>query len=141
MKRLIVIVLAVVVFLGAGYFAASKVWGFPMFGVVSSKESKKEPEIKTSMVSLGQFMTNLVDHGRYIRVTVDLEIDSAKSADVTGKTSEFKTDVYALLRSKTYAELTGEGGLRTLQTEIKARLEAKSPGVILNVFFSEFIVQ
>lgn len=140
MKKVIIIVLAVVVFLGAGYFAASKVWGFPMFGG-SAKETKKEPEIKVSMVSLGQFMTNLVDHGRYIRVTVDLEIDTAKSADVTTKTSEFKTDVYALLRSKTYTELTGEGGLRSLQAEIKSKLDAKCPDTILNVYFSEFIVQ
>jgi flagellar basal body-associated protein FliL len=86
-------------------------------------------------------MTNLSDHNRYIRVTVDLEIDSSKSQEITDKVSELKTDVYGLLRSKTYAELTGEDGLRNLQKEIKARLDAKFSGIVRNVFFSEFVVQ
>lgn len=141
LKRIIVIVLALVIFIGIGYFAASKVWGFPTFGGGGGRQPRKEQEAKSAMVSLGQFMTNLVDHGRYIRVTVDLEIDSSRSQEVTDKTSELKTDVYALLRSKTYAELTGENGLRNLQTEIKTRLDAKSPKAVRNVYFSEFIVQ
>jgi flagellar basal body-associated protein FliL len=138
-KRILVIVLAVVVFAGLGYVAASKVWGFPMFGGTGAP--KKVEEAKSVMISLGQFMTNLTDHNRYIRVTVDLEVDGSKSEEVTDKTSELKTDVYGLLRSKTYAELTGENGLRNLQKEIKTRLDAKLPGVVRNVFFSEFIVQ
>jgi flagellar basal body-associated protein FliL len=132
--------LAVVIFAVLGYFAASKVWGFPLFGG-GAKEPKEEPAAKSSMVSLGQFMTNLSDNNRYIRVTVDLEIDSSKSQDVTEKTSELKTDVYALLRTKSFKELSGEDGLRTLQTQIKERFEGKLPGAVRNVFFSEFIVQ
>ncbi len=134
-----VIVVAVVVFAGIGYVAASKVWGFPMFGGTAAP--KKVQEVKSTMISLGQFMTNLSDHNRYIRVTVDLEVDGSKSQEVTDKVSELKTDVYGLLRSKTYAELTGEDGLRNLQREIKTRLEAKFAGIVRNVFFSEFIVQ
>lgn len=138
-KRALVIVLAVVVFAGLGYLAASRVWGFPLFG--GSGAPKKAPEAKSVMISLGQFMTNLADNNRYIRVTVDLEVDGSRSEEITEKVSELKTDVYGLLRSKTFAELTGEDGLRDLQKEIKTRLEAKFPGVVRNVFFSEFIVQ
>lgn len=134
-----VILLAVVVFAAVGYVAASKVWGFPMFG--SGGAPKKAQEAKSAMVSLGQFMTNLADHNRYIRVTVDLEIDGSRSQEVTERVSELKTDVYGLLRSKTYAELTGENGLRNLQKEIKSRLDSKFQGTVRNVFFSEFVVQ
>lgn len=139
-KKLVVIVLAVVIFAGLGFFAASKVWGFPIFGG-GAKEPKEEPVAKSAMISLGQFMTNLSDNSRYIRVTVDLEIDSSKSQDVTDRTSELKTDVYALLRTKSFKELSGEDGLRTLQTEIKARFDEKLTDAVRNVFFSEFIVQ
>lgn len=138
-KKLVLILLAVVVFAGLGYVTASKVWGFPMFGKADGP--KKVQEAKSVMISLGQFMTNLTDHQRYIRVTVDLELDSSRSQEVTEKVSELKTDVYALLRSKTYQELSGEDGLRNLQKEIKTRLEEKFGDAVRNVFFSEFIVQ
>ena len=132
------VVLGIVVFAVVGYVAASKVWGFPLFGGTSPKKAE---EPKSVMISLGQFMTNLADRNRYIRVTVDLEVDSSRSAQVTEKLSELKTDVYGLLRSKTYEELTGENGLRNLQRDIKARMDSKFQGAVRNVFFSEFIVQ
>lgn len=137
---MVVIVLAVVIFAGIGYFAASKVWGFPLFGGVEN-EPKEEPEAKSGMISLGQFMTNLADNNRYIRLTVDLEIDSSKSTQITDKTSELKTDIYALLRTKGYKELSGEDGLRGLQTEIKESFDKKLGDAVRNVFFSEFIIQ
>lgn len=139
MKKVLLVVLALVVTAGVGYVAASKVWGFPMFG--GAPRAKAEPEVKLALISLGQFMTNLADSGRYIRVTVDLEVDSDKSANVTDKSSELKTDVYALLRSKNYTDLSGENGLRSLQKEIRDRMEAKCPDVVKNVFFSEFVIQ
>lgn len=139
-KKLVVIVLAVVIFAGIGYFAASKVWGFPVFGL-GEKDPKEEPEAKSAMISLGQFMTNLADNNRYIRLTVDLEIDSGKSTQITDRTSELKTDIYALLRTKGYKELSGEDGLRGLQTEIKESFDKKLRDAVRNVFFSEFIIQ
>lgn len=139
MKKILLVVLALVVTAGVGYVAASKVWGFPMFG--GEPRAKAETEVKVTVISLGQFMTNLADSGRYIRVTVDLEVNADKSAGVTDRASELKTDVYALLRSKTYAELSGENGLRTLQREIRDRMESKCAGAVKNVFFSEFVIQ
>ena len=77
------------VFAAVGYVAASKVWGFPLFGGTAGPKKADEP--KSAMVSLGQFMTNLADRNRYIRVTVDLEVDSSRSAQITEKLSELKT--------------------------------------------------
>lgn len=139
MKKVLLFALALVVVAGVGYVAASRVWGFPVFG--GEPREKPEPETKVALISLGQFITNLADSGRYIKVTVDLEVDADASELVTGKSSELKTDVYALLRSKTYADLSGENGLRVLQKEIRDRMEAKCPDAVRDVYFSEFVIQ
>ncbi len=140
MKRILLIVLALAVTAGVGYVAASKVWGFPMFGGGQPKP-KPEPEVQLVVISLGQFMTNLADSGRFIRVSVDLEVDMARSEGITNKASELKTDIYARLRSKTYADLSGENGLRDLQKEIRDRMDAKCPNAVYDVYFSEFVIQ
>lgn len=137
---MLVVVLAVVIFAGLGYFAASKVWGFPLFGV-GGRVPKAQPPSPSAMYSLGQITTNLADNNRYIKLTVDLEIDSSRSQEVTDKTSELKTDVYALLRSKSFKELAGESGLRDLQAQMKSWFDQKLAGAVRNVFFSEFIIQ
>ena len=139
MRKVLLVVLALVVTAGVGYVAASKVWGFPVFG--DRQETSAESELKLALISLGQFLTNLADSGHYIKVTVDLEIDAQRAAQVTDRASELKTDVYALLRSKTYADLSGENGLRNLQKEIRDRMDSKYPNVVKNVFFSEFVIQ
>ncbi|HHY44380.1 MAG TPA: flagellar basal body-associated FliL family protein [Firmicutes bacterium] len=139
MRKVLLVVLALVVTAGVGYVAASKVWGFPMFG--DRQETKAEDEVNLALISLGQFLTNLADSGRYIKVTVDLEIDAQRSTMVTDRASELKTDVYALLRAKTYADLSGENGLRNLQKEIREWMDTKFPNVVKNVYFSEFVIQ
>ena len=138
-KKLMVFVLAVVIFAGLGYFTASKVWGFPLFG--TGGPVTKTVAAPSAMISLGQFTTNLAENNRYIKLTVDLEIDSARSEEVTAKTSELKTEVLAVLRSKSFKELSGEDGLRDLQAVIKGRFEQKLSGEVRNVYFSEFILQ
>jgi flagellar basal body-associated protein FliL len=139
MKKVLLVVLALVVTAGVGYVAASKVWGFPALG--NRQDPRNEYEANLAIISLGQFLTNLADSGRYIKVTVDLEIDAQRSTQVTDRVSELKTDVYALLRSKTYADLSGENGLRNLQKEICEWMDVKCPNVVKNVFFSEFVIQ
>ncbi len=138
-KKLAVFALAVVLFAAIGYFAASKVWGFPLFG--GEPRQPKETVVPSVMISLGQFMTNLADNNRYIRLTVDLQVASDRTEVITDRTSELKTDIYALLRAKTFKELSGEEGLRDLQKEIKVVFNEKLDGSVRNVFFSEFLIQ
>ncbi|HHW18202.1 MAG TPA: flagellar basal body-associated FliL family protein [Firmicutes bacterium] len=139
MKKVALVVGVTLVAIVAGYVVSAKVWGFPVFWSGSGKQAEQE---KPVIYSLGQFITNLADPGRFIRVTVDLEITGGEKGDVVAsRASELKTDIYALLRSKSYEELQGENGLRQLQKEILARIESKCPGSVRNVYFSEFIVQ
>jgi len=141
-KSVVLIVIVTLVALSAGYIVASKVWGFPIFGAPSDGNNQKAETDKTVMYNLGQFTTNLVDPGKYIRVTIEIEmLDTPQSQDLISNISEIKTDIYALLRSKTYEELLGESGLRDLQADILERIDLKCPGVVRNVYFSEFIIQ
>lgn len=139
MRKVLLVALALVVTAGVGYVAASRAWGFPLFGSRQEETSFEPAEV--AIISLGQFLTNLADNGRFIKVTVELEVDSVRGSYIADRVSELKTDVYALLRSKTYAELSGETGLRNLQREIRDRMENKYPHAVRNVYFSEFVIQ
>ena len=68
-------------------------------------------------------------------------MDGKESQELLSKIPEVKTDIYALLRSKTYEELIGETGLRDLQVDVLERIEERCPGIVKNVYFSEFIIQ
>lgn len=102
MKKVVLVTAIVLIALVAGYVVAARAPGFPL--VLNDRD--KLSTGKTLTYSLGQFITNLMDSGKYIRVTLDLKIlDSRESEDLLAKVSELKTDIYALLRSKTYEEL------------------------------------
>ncbi len=136
-RRLLVVVLLLALAV-AGYAVASRVYGFPFFGL----PAPRSPEPVPGMYSLGLMITNLDDPGRFIRVQIELELyDGSKSTLVSQRVSEIKTDIYALLRAKKYDDLAGESGLRNLQTEILERLNKKFPGLVKNVYFSEFLIQ
>lgn len=137
MKKAIMVLTFLMVLALAGYFTASKVWGFPAFGgSAGEKESKKE----IVNVSLGQFTTNLKDESRYIRTTVDVAIYKEKGDMFNANLSKSKTETYALLRSKSYEELFGDKGLRDLKEDITLILSDINPDTVDEVFFSEFIV-
>lgn len=139
LKKWIVVVVILVVALGLGYVVSARIWGFPIFA--SPKSAVKE-EPQPTMYNLGLFVTNLLDPGRYIRVNIDVELRSQEAAQTfTSRVSEVKTEVYALLRSKSYQELIGEEGLKNLQKDIFSRIDARVPGAVINVFFSEFVIQ
>ncbi|HHX10830.1 MAG TPA: flagellar basal body-associated FliL family protein [Firmicutes bacterium] len=140
MKRWIWVAVIVVASLAVGYTVAARAWGLPGVQLGSGQQEK---DIDTTLTcSLGQFITNLKDSGRYIRVTLDLQaLDSESHKQLTNRSSELKTDIYALLRSKQYEELVGEEGLRNLQKDVLERIDAKCPGMVRAVFFTEFIIQ
>lgn len=138
MRRIAIISLVVLIAAAGGYILSARVWGFPVFW--STEDEEETP--KTVVYSLGQFVTNLADPGRYVRVSIELEIQEGPAGEkLISKTTEIKTDIYALLRSKTYRELLGEDGLRNLQKDILNRIESKCPGAVENVFFEEFLIQ
>jgi len=141
LRKILLVIAGVLVVAILGYMGASKAWGFPIFGFMPSDHGESEAATNLSLINLGQFTTNLADPGRYIKLSVEVEVFSEKAVELTARASEIKTDLYGLLRSRTFDQLSGEDGLRELQAEILSRIEERCPGVARNVFFSEFIVQ
>lgn len=133
-------IVVVVVSLGLGYAVAAKAWVLPG---VQTGGGQNTTEIDSELIcSLGQFVTNLRDSGRYVRITVDLQaMDRKSQEELTARASELRTDIYALLRSKHYEDLEGEEGLRNLQKAVLERIDAKCPGAVRAVFFTEFLIQ
>lgn len=139
MKKWVWVVVIVIASLAVGYAVAARAWGLPGMQLGDGRERTAGTPLTCS---LGQFITNLRDTGRYIRVTLDLQaIDSESHKQLVARSSELKTDIYALLRSKYYEELVGEEGLRNLQKDVLERIDAKCPGMVRAVFFTEFIIQ
>jgi flagellar basal body-associated protein FliL len=139
MKKWVWVVVIVIASLAVGYAVAARAWGLPGMQLGDGRERTADTPLTCS---LGQFITNLRDTGRYIRVTLDLQaIDSESHKQLVARSSELKTDIYALLRSKHYEELVGEEGLRNLQKDVLERIDAKCPGMVRAVFFTEFIIQ
>lgn len=138
MKRILVGTSIVVILALAGYLTASQVWGFPVFGAGEAGAVKPK---ETSTVSLGQFITNLKDDGRFIRATIECAVVKGSLPLFNENLGKAKTDVYALLRSKTYSGLCGDEGLQILREDIAEVLSEEYPGAIKDVYFSEFIIQ
>lgn len=141
MKKWIWIAIAFSVLIVGGYAVAARAWGLPEVPWAEAERAKDGTE-QTRSCSLGQFITNLKDSGRFIRISVDLRaVDEEGQRELVTRGSEIKTDIYGLLRSKTYEEMQGEKGLRELQADILSRIEATCPGMVTEVFFTEFLVQ
>jgi flagellar basal body-associated protein FliL len=139
LKKVISFVILTLVLAATGYITASRVWDFPVFGAPNNSRVIYNP--RTSTINLGQFLTDLQDEGRFIRTTIEVEVYEENLETFSSHLAEAKTEIYALLRSKTYQELSGDKGLRDLQKDIYGILSDIYPKRIVEVFFSEFIVQ
>lgn len=144
MKRIVLAAVTTIVVLAVGLFVASKFLGVSVWPVNKTQAAGNDGSTKRPPVtlSLGQFVTNLAEAGRYARISVDLELENEETLrTVSSRMSELKTEIYALLRSKSYADLAGEEGLRQLQKDILERIRKRYPTGVKNVYFSEFLIQ
>lgn len=93
----------------------------------------------------GKYLTNLMDDGgrRYISVDITLELSHARLARELDKRQAMLRDlVISVLRSKTYSELEGEGGMNTLSRELTDRVNnLVESGRVTRIFFTDFVIQ
>ena len=141
-KSVVLIVIVTLVALSAGYIVASKVWGFPIFGAPSDGNNQKAETDKTVMYNLGQFITNLVDPGKYIRVTIEIEmLDTPQSQDLISNISEIKTDIYALIKIQNIRRTAWRVGIKRPTGRHTERIDLKCTLAWLGTCISEFIIQ
>ncbi len=94
---------------------------------------------------LDPFLVNLADKEsrRYLKLKVELEVDSEGSAKELEKSlPRIRDALILLLSSKTYLDLSTYDGKQQLKQEIKQRVTALPNGSkVTEVFFTEFVAQ
>lgn len=98
-----------------------------------------------TLFSLDTFIVNLADQerGRYLRVTMDLELEAeADAAQLNQRLPQIRDRVLMILPSKHFADIASMQGKTALRDEIIGKLNGLFPeNVITNIFFTEFVVQ
>jgi len=113
----------------------------------SKEEQAKDGQKQgpTEIYSLPSFIVNLADPlgRRYLKIGIDVELLNKKVvAELEKKMPEIKDAIILLLSSKTYSQISTVEGKLALKQEIVARLtQILGKGKVINVYFTEFVVQ
>ncbi len=160
-KKMIIIIGAVLVLIGVG------AGGFILFGskgdasvdsaaaekVVKPKEEAKHGEghgeadaekMPTEVIALDPFVVNLSGRSvnRYLKLTINLEVDSALAEEVKAQNARLRDSIIILLSSKSYADIGTAQGKYQLRDEIALRVNhILNGGKVKGIYFTEFVVQ
>jgi flagellar FliL protein len=95
--------------------------------------------------SLDTFIVNLADKGgtRYLRVTMDLELDNSELEDELNKRlPQVRDSLLMILPTKRFEDISTVQGKTALRDEILETLNGYlAQGKITNIYFKEFVVQ
>lgn len=140
-KTLLIIIIAVSVVLGAGGFVGFKLMASKSD---SQKEEKKVVE-KTTTVPLDPFVLNLADRGRYLKMTVQIELSDESYVElVNQKMPQLRDTIITLVSSKSVNSISSPEGKFQLKDEILFRANQIMGGekdIIKNLYFTEFVMQ
>ncbi|UCZ55514.1 flagellar basal body-associated FliL family protein [Desulfurispirillum indicum] len=149
-KKLLIIILILVLVLllaGAGaYFLlrSPAPAAAPGAGADVPGAPTETTEIGT-MYPMDTFIVNLADvlGKRYLRVTIQLEMDNPRLArELDRRSPQLRDAVLTILSSKKYEDISTAQGKLRLRSEIVSRVNAfLTSGSIRRVYFTEFVVQ
>lgn len=111
------------------------------------KEKKKEGTGIGMLYPLENFIVNMADSGgtRYLRVTLQLELDDTKKKFVEAldmRKPQLRDAILTVLASKRYEEVSSAQGKLILKQELLRRLNSLiTEGSIVNIYFTEFVAQ
>ena len=95
--------------------------------------------------SLDTFIVNLADPGgkRYLRVTIDLELDSDElESEITKRLPQVRDSILTILPTKHFADISSAKGKTALRDQMLERINGLlAGGQITNIYFKEFVVQ
>ncbi|MEA5114709.1 MAG: flagellar basal body-associated FliL family protein [Geobacteraceae bacterium] len=141
LKLMIIIAVAVVIAVG----------GTVAFFMFAGGGHKKESEVKTenkaasAIFPLEPFIVNIYDGQelRYLRVKVELEVSNEEAkSELTAKQAQMRDTILVLLTTKTMLDIRDQQGKNQLRQEIfNAVGRIVSPGKVLKVYFTDFVVQ
>lgn len=138
-RGLVLIAIAVLVVAGVGMGAARLLGRQADEGQVAAAPRVVET------VEVGRFVTNLSDpmRERFVEVTVQVEVEGeAAAAALAERQAVVRDRILYVLRSTRYEDLCGGEGMANLAETIRQALSGVvSAGPILNVYFTDFIIQ
>ena len=146
---IILIVVAVLIFSGGDEEAGANP-ATPQAQSAANKGSVANPN--SNLLSIGpmypldQFIINLLASGggkRYLKTSIALELSIAEmQVELDNKRNVLRDTVITILSSKTFEEVQTAKGKQKLKEELMERLnEFLADGRIMNIFFTEFVVQ
>lgn len=141
-KRLIMILVPVLlVAAGGGYFAYSKFFAGKQEGAAGRSAGGKEA--KTHLLSMDSFVVNLSEPGRYLKVSMQLELaDPAAEPLITDKMPILRDAVITLISSQSYEFASSPEGKLQLKEEVLIRLNnVIGREVFRNLYFTDFVMQ
>jgi flagellar FliL protein len=141
-KSLFLIIGIIVLALAGGVAAYVLLVGGKGGGAHETKKEEKK-EVKTALVALDAFVLNLAEQGRFLKVTIQLELtDVASQQLVTEKTPQLRDAIITLMSSKSVESVSSAEGKLLLKDELLLRAnQAVGKEVFKNLYFTEFVMQ
>jgi len=94
---------------------------------------------------LDTFIVNLADKGgkRYLRITIDLELDSEElESEVAKRLPQVRDSILTILPTKRFEDISSAKGKTALRDQMLERINGLlARGQITNIYFKEFVVQ
>jgi len=102
-------------------------------------------ELLGPIFPLDTFIVNLADKGgkRYLRITIDLELDSEElESEVTKRLPQVRDSILTILPTKRFEDISSAKGKTALRDQMLERINGMLAwGQITNIYFKEFVVQ
>jgi len=140
-KILLIAPLAVIALAAGGYF------GFAYMskekGSASAAGSAKEGKAKSVLFSLEPFVVNLSEPGRYLKVTMQMEIaGESNQALASEKVPILRDTIITLISSQSYEYVSSPEGKLQLKDDILLRTnQIFGKEVFRELYFTEFVMQ
>ena len=149
MVILMVVVLILVVFVGAGFFMMwNKLNAVSSQSVATANPSTTDngsAQTTGPILPLETFIVNLADPNgnRYLRVTIKLELKSDEITEqVEKRLPHIRDGILMILPTKKYSDINSVEGKTALRDQIMASINnLLNKGSVTNIYFTEFVVQ
>lgn len=143
-KQLIIMVVPLLLLLGVGGFIGKGMLAGPAAAAPDPKT------VAGNVVPLTSMTLNLAD-GRYLKITLALQLSkfaspAAAGAEAANTTTSFDgakalDSAISVLGQRTYRQLIAPGGRAAAQKVLSAEVKQRYDGEVLQVYFTEFLMQ
>jgi len=138
-KGLFIVIGIIVIALAGGLGGYMLLFG----GKETAETAKKKEPVKTALVGLDSFVLNLAEQGRFLKITMQLEIiDAENGALVEDRIPQLRDAIITLLSSKSAESVSSPEGKLQLKDELLLRTnQAIGKNIVKNLYFTEFVMQ